>query len=156
MRTRNQDCRSGSALFLITRIRIRAIVKNWIRIRINVKIQKLSVAQNRAVDAHNGGLGLNMEPLRVYGQVVADSHHFEFKGSWIRIRIKGVQIRNTAPRRNPVHAPSVLGIRDVYLGSRILIFPIQDPNIWYHPGSRTRIKEFKYFNPKNFSKLSEI
>jgi hypothetical protein len=29
-----------------------------------------------------------------------------------------------------------------------VFFSIPDPNI-YHPGSRTRIKEFKYFNPKN-------
>jgi hypothetical protein len=27
---------------------------------------------------------------------------------------------------------------------------------FFHPGSRIRIKEFKYFNPKIVSKLSEI
>jgi hypothetical protein len=32
--------------------------------------------------------------------------------------------------------------------SRIRIFSIPDPN-FSHPGSRIRIKEFKYFNPKN-------
>ncbi len=32
---------------------------------------------------------------------------------------------------------------------------IPDPN-FSHPGSRIREKEFKYFNPKKFSKLSEI
>jgi hypothetical protein len=38
---------------------------------------------------------------------------------------------------------SVLRIRDVYPGSRIRFFSILDP------GSRIRIKAFKYFNPKN-------
>ncbi len=38
-------------------------------------------------------------------------------------------------------------------GSRMFI---PDPN-FFHPGSRTRIKEFKYFSPQNIvSKLSEI
>jgi hypothetical protein len=43
---------------------------------------------------------------------------------------------------------AVLRIRDVYPGSRIRLFSIPDPNC-LHPGSRIRIKEFKYFNPKN-------
>ncbi len=42
-------------------------------------------------------------------------------------------------------------IRDVYLGSRIQLFPIPDPNC-LHPGSRILIKEFKYFNPKKGKK----
>ncbi len=47
---------------------------------------------------------------------------------------------------------SVLRIRYVYSGSRIRIFPIPD-QIFFHPGSRIRIKEFKYlqyFNPKKW------
>ncbi len=44
--------------------------------------------------------------------------------------------------------PTVMRIRDVYHGSRILIFSIPELN-FYHPGSRIRIKEYKYFNPKN-------
>jgi hypothetical protein len=46
---------------------------------------------------------------------------------------------------------AVLRIRDVYPGSRIRLFPtrIPDPNC-LHPGSRIRIKEFKYFNPKKW------
>ncbi len=44
---------------------------------------------------------------------------------------------------------SVFWIADpgVYAGSRIRLFSIPDPNC-LHPGSRIRIKEFKYFNPK--------
>jgi hypothetical protein len=37
-----------------------------------------------------------------------------------------------------------LRIRDVYLGSRIRIFSIPDPN-FFHSGYRIRIKEFKNF-----------
>ncbi len=33
--------------------------------------------------------------------------------------------------------------------SRIRLFPIPDPNC-LHPGSRIRIKEFRYFNPKKW------
>ncbi len=44
---------------------------------------------------------------------------------------------------------SVLRIRDVYPGFRIRLFSIPDPNC-LHPGSRIRIKEFKYFNPKKW------
>jgi hypothetical protein len=39
--------------------------------------------------------------------------------------------------------------------SRIRIFFIPDPN-FSHLGSRIRIKEFKYINSKNVSKVSEI
>ncbi len=42
----------------------------------------------------------------------------------------------------------VLRIRDVYPGSRFKI-PIPVPN-FSHPGSRIRIKEFKYCNPKKW------
>ncbi len=41
-----------------------------------------------------------------------------------------------------------------FFPSRILIFPIPDPNFsipdpnFLHPGTRIRLKEFKYFNPK--------
>ncbi len=42
-------------------------------------------------------------------------------------------------------------IRDVYLGSRIRLFSIPDPNC-LHPGSRILIKEFKYFNLKKAKK----
>jgi hypothetical protein len=53
---------------------------------------------------------------------------------------------------------SELWIRDDYPGSEF--FPslarISDPN-FFHPGSRIRIKEFKYFNPKKIIlKLSEL
>ncbi len=44
---------------------------------------------------------------------------------------------------------AVLRIRDVYPGSRIWISSIPDPN-FSHPGSRIRIKEFKYFKPNFF------
>jgi hypothetical protein len=55
---------------------------------------------------------------------------------------------------------SVLRFRDVYPGSRIRPFSIPDPGSDFfpsripdpnclHTGSRIRIKEFKYFNPKN-------
>jgi hypothetical protein len=47
----------------------------------------------------------------------------------------------------------VLRIRDVYPGSEFFPFRIQgqeDSRI------RVRIKEYKYFNPKNVYKLSEI
>ncbi len=37
-------------------------------------------------------------------------------------------------------------------GSRIRLFSIPDPNC-LHPGSRIRIKEFKYFNPKKNKKM---
>jgi hypothetical protein len=40
-------------------------------------------------------------------------------------------------------------IRDVYPGSRIRLFSIPDPGSeFFNPGSRIRIKEFKYFNQK--------
>jgi hypothetical protein len=55
---------------------------------------------------------------------------------------------------------AVFRIRDLYPGSEFFLpgtefFPsrISDPN-FFHPGSRIRIKEFKYFNPKK--KISEI
>ncbi len=41
----------------------------------------------------------------------------------------------------------MLRIRDVYPGSDFFPSRIPDPNC-LHPGSRIRIKEFKYFNPK--------
>jgi hypothetical protein len=45
----------------------------------------------------------------------------------------------------------MLRIWDVYPGSRIRLFSIPDPRSeFFHPGSRIRIKEFKYFNPKWF------
>ncbi len=44
---------------------------------------------------------------------------------------------------------TVLRILDVYPGSRIRLFSIPDPNC-LHPGSRIRIKDFKYFNPKKW------
>jgi hypothetical protein len=31
----------------------------------------------RALDAHNGGVGLKMEPWRVFRPVISDSHHFD-------------------------------------------------------------------------------
>ncbi len=57
----------------------------------------------------------------------------------------------------------MLRIRDVYPGSRNRIFSFPDPNFFlsgseffpipdpnfYHPRSRIRIKELKYFNQKN-------
>jgi hypothetical protein len=43
---------------------------------------------------------------------------------------------------------AVLRIRNVYLGSRIQIFSIPDSGSEFSL-SRIRIKEFKYFNPKN-------
>jgi hypothetical protein len=46
-----------------------------------------------------------------------------------------------------MYLQEVMRIRDVYPGSQIRIFSIPDPN-FFHPGSRIRIKEFKYFNPK--------
>ncbi len=50
----------------------------------------------------------------------------------------------------------MLRIRDVFPGSRIRLFSIPDPN-YLHPGSLIRIKEFKYFNPKNgFQALENI
>ncbi len=45
----------------------------------------------------------------------------------------------------------VLRIRDVYPGSDFCPSWIPDPNC-LHPGSRIRIKEFKYFNPKKTKK----
>jgi hypothetical protein len=46
---------------------------------------------------------------------------------------------------------AVLLIRDVYPGSRILLFYILYPGFnFFHPGSRIHIKEFKYFTPKKF------
>ncbi len=44
---------------------------------------------------------------------------------------------------------AVLRIRDVYPGSNFFPSRIPDPNC-LHPGSRIRIKEFKYFNPKKW------
>ncbi len=45
-------------------------------------------------------------------------------------------------------------VADPGLTSRIRLFSIWDPGsqIWvfFHPGSRIRIKEFKYFNPKQW------
>ncbi len=41
----------------------------------------------------------------------------------------------------------MLRIRDVYSGSEFLSIP--DTNSSFHPESRIRIKEFRYFNPKN-------
>jgi hypothetical protein len=46
----------------------------------------------------------------------------------------------------------VLRIRDVYPGSVFFPSRIPDPNC-LHPGSRIRIKEFKYFNPKKNKKM---
>jgi hypothetical protein len=43
----------------------------------------------------------------------------------------------------------VLRIRDVYPESRFRLFSIPDPNC-LRPGSRIRIKEFKYFNLKKW------
>ncbi len=52
---------------------------------------------------------------------------------------------------------TVLRIRDVYPGSRIRLCPYQIPDpIFFHPGSRIRIKEFEYFDTKIVFKLSEI
>ncbi len=44
---------------------------------------------------------------------------------------------------------AVLRIRDVYPGSDFFPSRIPDPNC-SHPGSRIRIKEFKYFKPKKW------
>ncbi len=52
-----------------------------------------------------------------------------------------------APMQNNFVNP-VLRIRDVYSRSRRRNLSIPDPN-FFHPGSRIRIKQFKYFNPKN-------
>ncbi len=46
-------------------------------------------------------------------------------------------------------------VADLLCLSRIRVFSIPDPNYFY-PGSGIRIKEFKYFNPKIVSKLSEL
>ncbi len=43
---------------------------------------------------------------------------------------------------------AVLQIRDVYPGPECCPSWILDP-IFSHPGSRVRLKEFKYFNPRN-------
>ncbi len=45
---------------------------------------------------------------------------------------------------------AVLRIRDVYPGSDFFPSRIPDPNCLLHRGSRIRIKEFKYFNPKKW------
>jgi hypothetical protein len=50
-------------------------------------------------------------------------------------------------RFEPIKA--VLRIRDVYPGSDLFPTWIPDPN-YLHPGSRIRVKEFKYFNPKKW------
>jgi hypothetical protein len=49
---------------------------------------------------------------------------------------------NSDPYQNVDGGP-VLRIRDVYPGSQIRLFSIPDPN-YLHPGSRIRIKEFKF------------
>jgi hypothetical protein len=50
----------------------------------------------------------------------------------------------------------VLRIRVAYPGSRIRLFSIPDHGSeFFHLGSRIRIKEFKYFNPKNGFKALE-
>jgi hypothetical protein len=54
---------------------------------------------------------------------------------------------------------AVLRIRDVYPGSQIRIFTRPGSRVKKIPGSRIRIriKEFKYFNPKNcFSALGNM
>ncbi len=52
------------------------------------------------------------------------------------------------PRIGDYHrVNTVLRIRDVYPGSDFFPSRNPDPNC-LHPGSRIRIKEFKYFNPK--------
>ncbi len=68
--------------------------------------------------------------------------------------------RDYKKKSNPEKV-SVLRIRDAYPGSRIRIFAIPDAGSRLikilDPGSliRGRIKEFRYFNPKIVSKLSE-
>jgi hypothetical protein len=53
------------------------------------------------------------------------------------------------------HSQRALRIRNIYPGSEFFPFRIPDPNR-FHPKSRIRIKEFKYFNTiKIISKLSE-
>jgi hypothetical protein len=50
-----------------------------------------------------------------------------------------------------LYCSPVLRIRYVYPRSRIRLFSIPDPGSEFlHPGSRMRIKEFKYFNPKKW------
>jgi hypothetical protein len=44
--------------------------------------------------------------------------------------------------------------KNIKLRSEFFPFRILDPN-FSHLGSRIRIKEYKYFNPKNVSKLSK-
>jgi hypothetical protein len=51
--------------------------------------------------------------------------------------------------KTKIHTHPVLRIRDVYPGSDFFPSRIPDLNCLY-PGSRTRIKEFKYFNPKKW------
>jgi hypothetical protein len=53
------------------------------------------------------------------------------------------------PPPPPTSDTAVLRIRDVYPRSRIQFSSIPDPN-FFHPGSRIRIKEFKYFTQKLF------
>jgi hypothetical protein len=58
---------------------IRTRVKSWIRIRIEIKIQKLQrlKIEPRTLTITMEAWWLKIKPLRLYRQVVADSHHFE-------------------------------------------------------------------------------
>ncbi len=92
--------------------------------------------------------------------------HQILQGRRSRLRRRG---RPRGDRHTQVHAEPQAGrtpslflilffsVADPGCLSRIWIFPIPDPdsNV-FHPGSRIRNKEFKYFNLNNFSKLSEI
>jgi hypothetical protein len=62
-----------------------------------------------------------------------------------------IRIRNTAYNfiRCYQICAEVLRLRDVYPGSDFFPFRIPDPT-FSHPGSRIRIKYFKYFNPKKW------
>ncbi len=79
----------------------------------------------------------------------------------IRIRCSGSGTQGSGSTTeiitDPQHCFSVLRIQDVYPDPESEFFPsrIPHPN-FFHSGSRIRFKEFKYFNPKTVSKLSEI
>jgi hypothetical protein len=80
------------------------------------------------------------------------SHFFlflKFSSLFFQMGCQALPNRFSKTRFSHKHAVRlpVLRIRDVYPGSPIRLFSIPDPNC-LHPGSRSLIKEFKYFNPK--------
>ena len=77
---------------------------------------------------------------------------------WPRPRSYAHWIPESLPRHLAVFSPAAMHTVTLPVAScvtnprclsriRIRIFSISDPN-FLHPGSRIRIKEFKYFNPK--------